>query len=146
MGEFLERLEPFLEKLPKTFRYCVEIRNKAWLVPELADVLRRHAVALVLVDISYMPHPSDVAKDLDVVTTDFSYCRLIGDRKGIEKLTKTWDRVVVDQGARLDKWAAYLEMLQNRASEVYVYANNHYAGHGPTTAGELMWRVEQRTA
>lgn len=32
-------------------------------------------------------------------------------------------------------------MLEKRASEIYVYANNHYAGHGPTTIGELMWRV-----
>lgn len=139
---FLDRLEPFLEKLPTRFRYGVEIRNKAWLVPELTDSLRRHNVALVLVDINYMPHPADL--ELDLVTTDFTYVRLIGDRKAVEAKTDKFDRIVVDQTARLDRWAAYLAMLQKRASEIYVYANDHYAGHGPGTIRELTWRVVGR--
>jgi uncharacterized protein YecE (DUF72 family) len=84
LSAFLERLEPFLGSLPDRFRYGVEVRNKGWLAPELVDALRRRNVALVLVDIAYMPHPADVARELDVVTADFIYARLIGDRKAIE--------------------------------------------------------------
>lgn len=140
--QFLDRLDPFLEKLPKRFRYGVEIRNKAWLVPELTDVLRRHNVALVLVDIGYMPHPADIARQLDVVTADFSYARLIGDRKAIEAITTTFDRIVIDQGSRLEGWTRLLTDFEARVPLTFVYVNNHYAGHGPTTVAELAWRVE----
>jgi hypothetical protein len=30
---------------------------------------------------NYMPHPTDLARTLDLVTTDFVFARLIGDRR-----------------------------------------------------------------
>ncbi len=140
--EFLDRLEPFLASLPTRFRYGVEVRNKAWLVPELTESLRRHNAALVLVDIAYMPHPADI--ELDLVTTDFTYVRLIGDRKAVEAKTERFDRIVLDQSARLDRWSAYLAPILGRGWQIYVYANNHYAGHGPETIRELVWRAMNR--
>ena len=59
-------------------------------------LLARHRAALVLVDIAYMPHPAELAQRLDLVTTDFVYARLIGDRKAVEAKTKSFDRVVID--------------------------------------------------
>ena len=141
VGRFLDRLEPFLQSLPGRFRYGVEIRNKSWLVPELADVLRRRRATLVLVDIAYMPHPADVARAIDVVTGDFAYARLIGDRKAIEAKTKTFDKVVVDQSARLERWAEMLDELVPQVHDTFVYTNNHYAGHGPETIRDLARRV-----
>ncbi|MBI5431464.1 MAG: DUF72 domain-containing protein [Planctomycetes bacterium] len=140
LGEFLARLEPYLETLPKTFRYGVEVRNKAWLTPELTDSLRRHRVALVLLDLLYMPHPCDV--ELDLVTTDFSYVRLIGDRKATETAGGgKFDRIVVDRTERLKLWAEYLSNLGDKLP-IYTYANNHYAGFGPDTARQLERLVE----
>jgi len=138
---FLERLDAFLALLPPGFRYGVEIRNRTWLAPPLLDVLRRHRVALVLVDLVYMPHPAEVAAHLDVVTTDFAYARLIGDRRAVEALTDRFDRVVIDQTARLAQWADLLKVLRERVTRTLVYCNNHYAGHGPATARELMQRL-----
>ena len=46
LDDFLARLAPFLKRLPKEHKFAVEIRNKDWLVPKLADVLREHGVAL----------------------------------------------------------------------------------------------------
>lgn len=140
---FLDRLEPFLEKLPKSFRYGVEIRNKNWLVPELSQTLRRHNVALVLVDLAYMPHPADVPRREDLITADFTYARLIGDRKHIDSLTTTFDRIVFDQSERLAKWAEMLADIEKLNIDVYVYANNHYAGHGPATIQDLVERIRQ---
>jgi uncharacterized protein YecE (DUF72 family) len=135
LDEFSERLEPFLEKLPKDFRYGVEIRNKNWLVPELTKVLKRHKAALVLVDLVYMPHPSDL--EIDLVTSDFTYVRLIGDRKAVEAKTETFDKVVIDQGARLKRWAKLIRDFTPGVREVYAYANNHYAGYAPETIREI---------
>jgi len=56
----LERLVPFLKRLPREHKFAVEIRNKDWLVPKLADVLREHSIGLTLVDQDWMPRPRDM--------------------------------------------------------------------------------------
>ena len=139
---FFERLDAFLGALPERFRYAVELRNRDWIDGELCELLRGHRAALVLVDLAGMPHPAELAGRLDLVTTDFVYARLIGDRKRIDALTRTFDRIVVDQSRRLSSWAALLRGLGERAADVWVFANNHYAGHGPATIEELRHLVE----
>ena len=138
---FLERLEAFLDRLPKGPRYGVEVRNKNWIDEPLLAVLRPRNVALVLVDIAYMPHPAFLAKQHDLVTSDFVYARLIGDRKAVEAKTETFDRIVLDQTERLERWAELLELLGSRVRETFAYANNHYAGFGPATIRELVRRL-----
>ncbi len=138
---FLERLDAFLGGLPTEFRYGVEIRNKNWIDEPLLALLRRHRAALVLVDINYMPHPADLAARHDLFTTDFTYARLIGDRKAIDALTERFDKIVVDQGPRLEKWAELLREATNRLPRVFAYANNHYAGYGPETIRDLAARM-----
>ena len=141
---FLERLERLLEDLPDGFRYGVEVRNKHWIDRDLLDLLRRRRTALVWVDLAYMPHPVDLARRNDVLTADFAYGRLIGDRKLVDSRTKTFDRIVVDQTQRLARWADFLVGMHERVPETYVYANNHYAGHGPATIRALQGLVEAR--
>ncbi len=141
MHAFLERLEPFLDRLPTGFRYAVEVRNKAWIGAELLAALKRRKIALVLVDIAYMPHPADLPAGHDLVTADFTYARLIGDRQAIEAKTETFDRIVLDQTERLDRWAELLAGLSSRVRETFAYANNHYAGFGPATIRELLRKV-----
>jgi uncharacterized protein YecE (DUF72 family) len=140
---FLDRLEPFLDRLPDGFRYGVEVRNKNWIGAELCDALRRRKIALVLVDIAYMPHPADFAAQIDLVTADFAYARLIGDRKAVEAKTETFDRIVLDQSSRLDRWAELLRGLRSRVRETFAYANNHYAGFGPATIRELARKLAE---
>ena len=138
---FLERLQAYLANLPRTFRYGVEVRNRWWIKTPLLDILRRHNVALVLAELHYMPHPADLAQKLDLVTADFAYARLIGDRKAVEERTDTFDRIVIDRGESLERWAGLMRSLVEQLPRAYVYANNHYAGHGPATIRELIQRV-----
>lgn len=140
-GPFLERLEAYLGALPPTFRYAVEVRNRDWLDGELCALLARRGASLVLTDIARMPHPADLAQTLDVLTTDFVYARLIGDRRQLDLLTDTWDRIRVDQDERLRDWVPLIERLLERAAMVYVFANNHYAGHAPATITDLAARL-----
>src|ERR1051325_8781160 len=53
--EFLDRLIPFLKKLPHAYQFAIEIRNRDWLDAELANLLRDHRIALVLQDRFWMP-------------------------------------------------------------------------------------------
>jgi uncharacterized protein YecE (DUF72 family) len=140
--EFLRRLRLFLARvkdLPKV-RFVVEIRNKPWLTERLLDVLRENRVALALSDTSFMPRPWE--QKLDLITTDFVYVRWLGDRKGIEKQTMTWDKTIVDRDDDLRNWVDLFRTIRRRTPDlkIYAYANNHYQGHGPGTV-RLLWNL-----
>ena len=138
--EFFHRLRLFLQRVKNlpTVRFVIEIRNKAWLDKRLIDLLREHKVALALTDLSNMPRPWEMEEKLDLVTTDFVYVRWLGDRKGIEALTTTWDKTVIDRADDLRNWAGLFRQFVSRNLKIYAYANNHYAGHGPGTV-KLFW-------
>jgi uncharacterized protein YecE (DUF72 family) len=125
--EFLARLTPFLKKLPKSHRFAVEIRNKNWLDAHFADTLREHNVALALIDQSWMPRPWEIPNKFDLITSDFAYVRWLGDRKGIEEVTRTWDKTVVDRREDLRNWVEVFRQFVSRNLKVFAYANNHYA-------------------
>lgn len=133
LEDFLARLIPFLKKLPKEHKFAVEIRNKEWLVPKCADVLREHGVALTLIDQGWMPRPWEMKEKFDLITSDFTYVRWLGDRKGIEEKTTTWDKVIVDREGDLSEWVSLLKKVQERRIMILAFANNHYAGYGPGT-------------
>jgi uncharacterized protein YecE (DUF72 family) len=134
-AEFLGRLKPFLKKLPKGYQFAIEIRNKNWMDARYADVLREHGVAMALIDQSWVPRPWEMKEELDLATTDWTYVRWLGDRKGIEAGTKTWDKVIVDRKGDLKKWVDVLKQMVNtkKILKMFAYANNHYAGFGPGT-------------
>lgn len=134
---FYERLHAFLSELPDDFRYAVEIRNRDWVKPELQALLAEQGVGFVLLDLAYMPHGDELARRVELYTANFSYLRLIGDRKKIDSLTDRFDRIVLDQRPRLERWAALLAELPSDVEEVFAFANNHYAGHGPASIREL---------
>lgn len=134
---FLERLDRFLEDLPRDFEFAVEIRNRAWLKKPFVDLLRRHKVALTLVDQAWMPMGDELAETLDPLTVEWGYIRLLGDRKEIEEITTSWDKEVIDRSDRIERWATFLAEQRGRAERLLVYSNNHYAGHSPATIQRL---------
>jgi uncharacterized protein YecE (DUF72 family) len=145
VGEFLERLRFFLKRIEgTTIRYAVEIRNKSWLDARFADLLREHKVALALTDQVWMPRPREIFEKFDPITTDFTYIRWLGDRKGIERQTKTWDKTIVDRRADLQEWVKYCYQTMQRGVKVYAFANNHYAGHAPATVEQFLtlWNAQ----
>ena len=80
----------------------------------------------------------------DLITSDFTYVRWLGDRKGIEEKTTTWDKVIVDRQGDLFEWVGILKKMHERRVMILAFANNHFAGHGPSTV-ELfrkLWGIE----
>jgi uncharacterized protein YecE (DUF72 family) len=131
--QFMSRLKAFFKNLPRLggHRFAVEIRNKWWLTARLADLLREYNVALVLQDQSWMPQPNELKEKFDPITADFTYIRWLGDRKGIEEMTKSFDKTVVDRTNELSGWVDFCQQIQKRGITQYVYANNHFSGHAP---------------
>jgi uncharacterized protein YecE (DUF72 family) len=132
-AEFLARLKVFLEKLPTDRRFAVEVRNKYWLGSPLYDLLRKHNAALALIDYPWMPRPKEWFAKGDAITTDFTYIRWLGGRKGIEDLTKTWDKTIVDRTRDLEDWVEACRTFMKRKIRVFAFANNHYGGYAPDT-------------
>ncbi|MCB2200154.1 DUF72 domain-containing protein [bacterium] len=137
VDEFIERLDRFLEDLPRDFEFAVEIRNKWWLKEPFIELLRRHKVALTLVDQAWMPMADELAEKHDPWTVNWGYIRLLGDRKEIEEVTTSWDKEVINHDDRLERWARFMAQQEGRAERLYIYSNNHYAGHSPTTIAKL---------
>ncbi len=140
VNDFLARLGPFLQKLPRGYRFVVEVRNKHWLVPSLLERLREHSIALALVDHPWLPRPCELLERFDPITADFTFIRWLGDRKGIEEQTKTWDKVIVDRKSDLEEWVEACRNFNQRSIAIFAYANNHYAGHAPATV-RLFWEL-----
>ena len=111
---FTDRLIPFLKKLPAGPKYAIEIRNPEWLDAEFADLLRQRQIALALPDLPYMPRPEVLAQKFDPLTADWTYIRWLGDRKGIELQTVTWDKIIVDRTAELTSWVDFCYRIKNR--------------------------------
>ena len=139
-AEFLTRLKPFLKKLPEDYKFAVEIRNKNWLDARYADVLREHGVAMALIDQSWVPRPWEMKEKFDMITADFTYVRWLGDRKGIEEQTTTWDKTIIDRTSDLKNWVEVFKSLvsNTKVLKIFAFSNNHYAGHGPATAKLFM--------
>jgi uncharacterized protein YecE (DUF72 family) len=97
-------------------------------------MLRQHNVALALTDTSFMPRPWELKQKFDLVTADFAYIRWLGDRKGIEKQTTTWDKTVIDRTSDLNNWVIFKALVSNtKVLKIFAFSNNHYAGHDPAT-------------
>jgi uncharacterized protein YecE (DUF72 family) len=129
--EFLDRLVPFLAKLPNSYKFALEIRNRTWLDAEFASLLRDRSIALVLQDRSWMPNPAELK--FDPITANWTYIRWLGDRKAIEQQTMTWDKTIVDRSAELGSWVDFCYQVRKRGVLIYAFANNHYSGHAPAT-------------
>jgi hypothetical protein len=66
------------------------------------------------------------------------------DRKGIEKRTKTWDKIVVDRRAELGEWVDVCNKIAGHGAPIFAFANNQYAGNGPARVQqfEALWKAQ----
>ena len=64
----------------------------------------------------------------DLITADFAYVRWLGDRKGIEKQTTTWDKTVIDRTGDLNNWVEVFKSLvsNTKVLKIFAFSNNHY--------------------
>jgi uncharacterized protein YecE (DUF72 family) len=143
-AEFSRRLRFFLNRVKDlpTCRFVVEIRNRPWLDERFTDLLREYNVALALTDTSFMPRPWEMKEKFDLVTTDFVYVRWLGDRHGIEKITRVWDRTVVDRTEELRNWVEIFQTMvaNKKILKLFAFANNHFSGNGPATV-KSFWNL-----
>ena len=112
--------------LDKRSRYAVEPRHKTWFDDEVYSFLRQNDICLVWSQLAELQTPP-------IVTTDFVYLRLIGDRSIDEK---NFGIIQKDREKEMQYWAGEINRLKKnkKLKMVVTAANNHYAGFGPGTA------------
>jgi uncharacterized protein YecE (DUF72 family) len=121
-------LEDFLDGLPAGVRYAVEVRHRSWMKSDLAKILAERNVALTLIDYPGMPAMTEA-------TAGFSYVRLLGDRR---EFPEGHTEPRKDRDGDLAWWSSLADGFLNEGREVFVYANNHYQNHSPSTLRQLM--------
>ena len=134
---FLERLDGFLAAWPSDVPVAVEIRNKNWFTSDLAGCLRKHRAVWALADQAWTPPPLRLVSDLDTVTGNFGYLRLLGNRAEVDKLTETLDHIVIDRDKQIQADAQAIRVLSERVP-VLAFVNNHFAGYAPETIRQLL--------
>lgn len=124
-------LQNFVNILDSEYRYAVEVRHPSWFTDDLYDLLKQEKICLVWNQLDDIQAPP-------VLTTDFIYLRLIGDRSISEH---EFGRIQKDRSTEMQVWAAEVKnamMLMMASGEPLkigiVAANNHYAGFGAATA------------
>jgi uncharacterized protein YecE (DUF72 family) len=131
-SEFLRRLSAFL---PGKERLVVEIRNPKWINDDLLGLLREHKVSFAITEQEWMPKPAALWKQwgAKLLTGGTAYVRFLGERKRIDALTETWDKLVIDRGPEMKETVRVLQDFVDQGIPVWAYFNNHYAGHAPAS-------------
>jgi uncharacterized protein YecE (DUF72 family) len=126
--EGLDALRGILPYLDKGFRYAVEVRHRSWFQDLAYNFFKNNGMCLVWSQLADIKTPP-------IVTSDFVYGRLIGDRSIQEK---DFGRIQIDRIKEMKKVARNFKKDSNESNLSgvkfsIVAANNHYAGFGPGT-------------
>ena len=132
-------LAEFLSLLPRDLRFAVEFRQRGWIDESVRALLADHNVALALTDARWIPRRTMLAL-AEKPTADFAYVRWMGPNRDIVD----YSRIQFDRSRELEAWSHALRILNEQVKEVWGFANNHFAGHSPSTARSLQELVGQK--
>ncbi len=122
-------LEAYLGTLPEDHRYAVELRSRDWRDRETLELLSAH-------NVSWTIGVGASGEDYRPMTADFTYIRWLGSRE-----ISQFSEVLVNREVEIRDWADWIVERAAELREVYGFFNNHYSGHAPSNARELLERL-----
>ena len=131
--EHFSDLALFLQRLPKTHRYVVEVRDKGFLNEDFYELLKANNVALAWVDSPSMPQ-------IDKVTSDFLYVRWEGDRR---KVKGTLGKIEANRERDLNQWANKMKPYLSNQMHVFGYFGKYFSGYPPSDINLLLNLIVQ---
>ena len=108
------------------FRYAVEVRHSSWFSDLAYNFFKNNNIAMVWSQMDRLQTPP-------IVTSDFVYLRLIGDRRLAEN---QFGKIQIDRSEEIRNWANKMKEVKQNEKDVkigIIAANNHYGGYGPGT-------------
>lgn len=135
---FTKRLDRFLGRLPRQFRFAVEIRNPEFLAEaKYVGVLRRHSIAHVMSAWTRMPPLQEQIARPDLFTTDFTVVRaLLKPGRKYEDAVRSFTpyRSVQDPDPNTRSAIGDIVVRSMRRGEpTFIYVNNRLEGNAPMT-------------
>jgi len=144
--QFSQDLDKFFSAIPKDFQYSVEIRNKNFLRADSFDILKKHNVAHVFNQWSYMPPISEQLKH-DSVTADFIVARILTPLgMAYEQTVKTFepfDKIINPLPEMRADVMKLVEIAIKSRKIAYLLINNRAEGCAPRTIEDLQKLIEQ---
>jgi uncharacterized protein YecE (DUF72 family) len=142
LEQFVDRLDPFLAKLPAEFRYAVEVRNSDYLQRPYFDCLRAHRVAHVYNAWARMPELHRQIAIPGSATADFQVCRaLLRWGRPYEEAVKAFAPYTHLQDPNPEARES-MKVLIGRAREnkefLFLFVNNRLEGNAPSTILSLV--------
>lgn len=122
-----DRLEYFLQALPRGFSHALEFRDPSWYADRALRLLDRYGVALCL-------HDMRGSATGRTRVGPFVYVRFHG-------ATGNYGGGYSDR--RLREWADWLRRQRRTGVEIYAYFNNDVGGHAPRNALTLRRMMEE---
>ncbi|HZO11486.1 MAG TPA: DUF72 domain-containing protein, partial [Nitrososphaeraceae archaeon] len=130
--EGLEALREYDFFFDDDFRYALDVRHPSWFSDLAYNFFSNNNICMVWNQLDRIQSPP-------IVTSDFVYLRLIGDRSIKES---DFGEIQKDRENEMKYWVHKFKAVQENEKDVktaIVAANNHYAGFGAATAN--MFRV-----
>lgn len=139
LNQFLNKLEAFVNGIPKTIKLGIETRNPNYLKKEYFEFLFQHKLVPVFLHGYYMPPVFETYKSFKELIDDTVVLRLHGpDRSGIEAVTgNIWNAIVQPKDDEIEKIIEMMRSLLERETDLYVNVNNHYEGSAPLTIKKI---------
>lgn len=134
-GTFIRRLEAFAPLCPDPSKVVVEVRNADWVGDELLSFLRERRFVFALTEVDGMRKPAEVWGQFGdrLVTSGVLYARIFGERKKMEAMTSTYDRLIVDRAAETRDWTGIFREAASKGAPSWAYVSNYFAGHAPAS-------------
>jgi uncharacterized protein YecE (DUF72 family) len=104
------------------FRYAVEVRHASWFNDLAYNFFKNNNIAMVWSQMDRLQTPP-------IVTSDFVYLRLIGDRRLSDD---QFGKIQIDRTEEIRNWANKMKDISKNEKDVkigIVAANNHYGGY-----------------
>jgi len=144
LGEFLERLDPFLAALPAEFRYAVEIRNPEFLEKDYFACLRAHRVAHVYNAWSKMPELRQQMAIPESMTADFLVSRALLRRGRVYEdavgLFQPYREIQDENPEARESMRVLIGRARENKQFLFLFVNNRLEGNAPLTILSLVGR------
>lgn len=116
----MQRLESFLEAMPKYIRVALEFNNPSWHTDDVFDLLERQGAAYCIMSGANLP-------SILRTTAPFVYIRFYGP-------SREQQPGALYSGAELQWWARHILDCQKMGHDVYAYFNNDSHGNAVRNA------------
>jgi uncharacterized protein YecE (DUF72 family) len=102
--EGLDNLRQVVSELDTKFRYAVEVRDRSWFQDLAYNFFANNNIYMVWSQLGEL-------RTTPIVTTDFLYVRLIGDRSIDEK---DFGKIQKDRVIEMKKWSSKIKRVINK--------------------------------